>query len=189
LERWWFYREANRDLETFRNKIKSATQSGNLEQAFIAAKSRYELKNATTPDFEAAMTFSVLEVATKTLTKGTADFESIQTSSMDRMLTTKLAWEKRLAVLATIGANAPFVGLFGTVLGIIQAFHNLSNNMSGGPQTVTAGISEALIATAVGILVAIPAVVAFNLFQRKVRESIMEAEALKNFIMTQLRKS
>ena len=69
----------------------------------------------------------------------------------------------------TLGNNAPFVGLFGTVLGIIKAFHDLGATGAKGAaiqQTVMAGISEALVATAVGLAVAIPAVVAFNVFNR-----------------------
>ena len=81
----------------------------------------------------------------------------------------KLRLERNLAFLATLGSNAPFVGLFGTVLGIIKAFHDLAANQAGGPSVVMAGISEALVATAVGLMVAIPAVAAFNYFNRRVR--------------------
>jgi len=102
----------------------------------------------------------------------------------------KIQWDKNLSILATIGSNAPFIGLFGTVLGIIKAFHDLSQQaMAAGAQTVSAGISEALIATAVGILVAIPAVVAFNLFQRQVKKAMSEAEALKSFLIGALSES
>ncbi len=81
----------------------------------------------------------------------------------------KLRLERNLAFLATLGSNAPFVGLFGTVLGIIKAFHDLAGSQAGGPSVVMAGISEALVATAVGLMVAIPAVAAFNYFNRRVR--------------------
>jgi biopolymer transport protein ExbB len=80
----------------------------------------------------------------------------------------RLRLERRLAFLATLGSNAPFIGLFGTVLGIIKAFHDLSGAQGAGPSVVMAGISEALVATAVGLMVAIPAVVAFNYFRRRV---------------------
>ncbi|MBI4924813.1 MAG: MotA/TolQ/ExbB proton channel family protein, partial [Bdellovibrio sp.] len=58
------------------------------------------------------------------------------------MIQTKILWDKNLAILATIGNNAPFVGLFGTVLGIIRAFHDLSQQVGTGVQTVTAGVAE-----------------------------------------------
>ena len=88
-----------------------------------------------------------------------------------------------LVVLGTLGSNAPFIGLFGTVIGIIQAFHNLSNNPAGGPSVVMSGISEALVATAIGLVVAIPAVIAFNGYQRVVKRKVANAEALKNLIV------
>jgi biopolymer transport protein ExbB len=88
----------------------------------------------------------------------------------------KLRLERNLTFLATLGSNAPFVGLFGTVLGIIKAFHDLAASQAGGPSVVMAGISEALVATAVGLLVAIPAVVAFNYFNRRVRAFMCKVE-------------
>ncbi len=72
-----------------------------------------------------------------------------------------------LSVLATTGSNAPFIGLFGTVLGIIRAFHDLSLTDAAAAAGVMSGISEALVSTAVGLLVAIPAVVLYNVFQRQ----------------------
>jgi biopolymer transport protein ExbB len=80
-----------------------------------------------------------------------------------------LAWESRLGMLGTIGQVAPFVGLFGTVLGIMQAFRALAVNQSGGPAVVAGGISEALITTAAGLFVAIPSVAAFNMFVRRIK--------------------
>ena len=67
--------------------------------------------------------------------------------------------DRGLIVLGTLGNNAPFIGLFGTVIGIIKAFNDLANSPEGGPSVVMNGISEALVATAVGLLVAIPAVI------------------------------
>ncbi len=89
----------------------------------------------------------------------------------------KLYLEKRLAFLGTLGNNAPFIGLFGTVLGIIKAFHDLSINQQGGAAVVMAGISEALVATAVGLFVAIPAVVAYNYFMRWIKRIVTESES------------
>ena len=83
-----------------------------------------------------------------------------------------------LVFLGTLGNNAPFIGLFGTVIGIIQAFADLASNPAGGPSVVMAGISEALVATAVGLLVAIPAVVAYNVFQRQVKRRVSNADSL-----------
>jgi biopolymer transport protein ExbB len=85
--------------------------------------------------------------------------------------------ERRLIILGTIGNNAPFIGLLGTVMGIIKAFHDLSVATSQGPQTVMAGISEALIATAVGLFVAIPAVILYNWLKSLSKGLLDQAEA------------
>jgi biopolymer transport protein ExbB/TolQ len=83
--------------------------------------------------------------------------------------------ESYVPILATIASSAPFVGLFGTVVGIIRAFYDIAKNVGGGPEIVAAGISEALIATAAGLLVAIPALMGYNYFVRQIER---EAEAI-----------
>jgi biopolymer transport protein ExbB len=90
----------------------------------------------------------------------------------------KLELERRLAFLGTLGNNAPFIGLLGTVIGIIRAFRALE----AGAGKVTAGlmteVGEALVATAIGILVALPAIAAFNVFQRLVKARLARIDAL-----------
>jgi Biopolymer transport proteins len=76
--------------------------------------------------------------------------------------------KRGLGLLATIGSTAPFIGLFGTVVGIINAFRSIAATGSGGMSVVSGGIAEALVSTALGIFVAIPAVVAFNHFTGKI---------------------
>ncbi len=93
----------------------------------------------------------------------------LQATLMAHRLRERASAERGLVLLGTLGNNAPFIGLFGTVLGIIRAFRDLGAANSVGPSVVMTGISEALVATAVGILVAIPAVVAYNLCQRSIR--------------------
>jgi biopolymer transport protein ExbB len=90
----------------------------------------------------------------------------------------RLRSEKNLAFLGTLGNNAPFVGLFGTVVGIVGAFAEL--DASGGRLTTAlmAEIGEALVATAVGILVALPAVAAYNAFQRSIQVRLSSGDAL-----------
>jgi biopolymer transport protein ExbB/TolQ len=99
----------------------------------------------------------------------------------------KLALERRLSFLATLGNNAPFIGLLGTVLGIMHAFANLS--MAGGQVSaeVMSGISEALVATGVGLMVALPAVIAFNWFQRIIKGRVVAAESLSGELVARLR--
>lgn len=95
--------------------------------------------------------------------------------------------EKRLLILGTLGNNAPFVGLFGTVLGVIRAFHDLAQNTSAGPEVVMAGLSEALIATAVGLFVAIPCVISYNYFKKQVQDLLSTTETLSRLILSHLR--
>jgi biopolymer transport protein ExbB len=115
--------------------------------------------------------------------------------SVEQVIASTLArerpqYERFLSFLGTLGNNAPFIGLFGTVLGIIKAFHDLgSMNAKGAAiqQTVMAGISEALVATAVGLAVAIPAVVAFNIFNRQLKTLTSRAHALGHALVGSLR--
>jgi biopolymer transport protein ExbB/biopolymer transport protein TolQ len=97
-----------------------------------------------------------------------ASLELVTTALRDSMSETLIDLRKGLGVLATIGSMAPFVGLFGTVAGIINAFHNIAASGSGGMSVVSGGIAEALVTTALGIFVAIPAAVAFNLFTGRI---------------------
>ncbi|TMQ10805.1 MAG: MotA/TolQ/ExbB proton channel family protein [Deltaproteobacteria bacterium] len=100
--------------------------------------------------------------------------------------------ESGLVFLGTLGNNAPFVGLFGTVLGIIVAFRELSSaaaSVAGGTgnmNNVMSGIAEALVSTAVGILVAVPAVIFFNIFQKKTVVIEDNIGALGNAVCAQM---
>ena len=91
-----------------------------------------------------------------------------------------------LIVLGSTGSNAPFVGLLGTVLGIIKAFADLATSNEAST-AVMAGISEALVATAIGLLVAIPAVVLFNFFQSKNKSILARVESLSHLILARVK--
>jgi biopolymer transport protein ExbB len=100
------------------------------------------------------------------------------------------AYERGLGFLGTLGSNAPFLGLFGTVVGIIKAFADLGVGTArgAGASAVMSGLSEALVATAVGIFVAIPAVVAFNAFNRRMKGIVGRAEALSHALIAHLER-
>jgi biopolymer transport protein ExbB len=84
--------------------------------------------------------------------------------------------ETLVPLLATVASTAPFVGLLGTVVGVIRAFHDISAQSGGGPEVVAAGISEALIATAVGLFVAIPSTMAYNFFVHRTQKIARETD-------------
>jgi biopolymer transport protein ExbB len=118
------------------------------------------------------------------LSRGTTAAVEAMASARSRE---RLDLEKHLGILGTLGNNAPFIGLFGTVLGIIKAFADLAKNQGGGAAVVMAGIAEALVATAVGLLVALPAVVAFNIFQGRIRRTMGRVDAIAHLILTGVR--
>ena len=93
----------------------------------------------------------------------------------------------RLSFLATLASNAPYVGLFGTVLGIIRAFRNLGADLAEAHAGVMTALAEALVATAIGLLVAIPAVVAFNAFKNAVKVRVTRAETLSRTLLSRLK--
>ena len=88
--------------------------------------------------------------------------------------------------LATTGNTAPFIGLFGTVVGIIRAFHSLSVSGSAGPSVISAGIAEALVTTAAGLVVAVPAVVFYNYYLRRVETVMNEIESVSKKVLVLL---
>jgi biopolymer transport protein ExbB len=179
FERVMFYRQAAKGLSIFRNQIRNSTAEGKHQEAVSLAQNRTRGQSPGSPDLESEMILALLS-------HPRSSSDVLSEVAQDPVVRAKLHWDKNLSVLATIGSNAPFIGLFGTVLGIIKAFHDLSQQTLTGAQGVTAGISEALVATAVGLLVAIPAVVAFNLFQRRVKAAIAEAEAMKSYLVGKL---
>jgi len=97
-----------------------------------------------------------------------ASLELVTCALRDSLSETLIQLKGGLGFLATIGSTAPFIGLFGTVVGIINAFRNIAATGSGGMSVVSGGIAEALVSTALGIFVAIPAVIAFNQFTGKI---------------------
>jgi biopolymer transport protein ExbB/TolQ len=154
VERVWFYRNHAIDASAVRAELRRLLDEGDLNGAA-----------------EYLTRFDSLE--TNTVLFGLRDYARGPDSVEDLLEAAgrkeRARYEQRLTFLATVASNAPFVGLFGTVLGIIRAFKDLSTNMAEASGAVMGGIAEALIATAVGLLVAIPAVVAFNYLKGRVK--------------------
>ncbi len=132
------------------------------------------------------MEAEVVRAAVEQAPRGPDSVEEVVAARVERA---RLDYERRLAFLGTLGNNAPFIGLFGTVLGIIRAFADLGAHPgAGGAATVMAGISEALVATAVGLFVALPAVVMFNLYTRWLRRSTQRSAVLGHAVVAWLKR-
>jgi biopolymer transport protein ExbB len=171
IERAWFFANHRIDLESLQERLRRALAKGDVE----AAK-----KHVTGDSVEEAVMRSGLAEVSRGV-------EAVGAAMSGAKASQRLRLERNLSVLGTLGNNAPFIGLFGTVLGIIKAFHDLSGNQAGGVAVVMSGISEALVATAVGLMVAIPAVVGFNFFQRRVRHHISNVDSLAHEVLAELK--
>jgi biopolymer transport protein ExbB len=173
IERALAFRRNKGDVSAFMDGLAKKLQKGDISGAVKLAESsgRTEAKVA----LEGLNNFK----------KGPASVEEVMTS---RWIRERMDLEKNLVVLATLGNNAPFVGLFGTVLGIIKAFNDLAITGQSGIAVVMSGISSALIATALGILVAIPAVIANNYFATKLKQIQSNSESLSHIVMGYLKE-
>lgn len=193
LERWHFYKKATAGLPEFRARLRELVAAKSWKDALELAEGRLATADPKFPDLETELSVTLLRHM-KPAGASSADVASmpaLNQLAQDVMTRARIPWEKYLSILASIGSNTPFFGLFGTVLGIIKAFHDLSSGGASGGQgatQVSSGISEALVATAIGLFVAIPAVIAYNSFQKRVKTATMEADALKAFLIGSLMK-
>ncbi|HYD50604.1 MAG TPA: MotA/TolQ/ExbB proton channel family protein [Terriglobales bacterium] len=154
-ERAWSLRRLTSDTLALSGTLCPTLEQGNYAAALAEAQAR-----GTTP---AGRIFAdVLERHT------TDSLQYLSDLTAEKRFEELEALKGPLWLLATVSSSAPFIGLFGTVVGIIKAFHNMALMGSGGFSVVAAGISEALVATALGLGVAIIAVVAYNYFQTQI---------------------
>jgi biopolymer transport protein ExbB len=171
IERAWFFATHRVDVDTLANRLRALLAKGSLSEA----------KSLVEGDSVEA---HVVSAGLSEVGRGP---NAVGEAMVGKKAQERLRLERNLAFLGTLGNNAPFIGLFGTVLGIIKAFHDLAGNQAGGAAVVMSGISEALVATAVGLMVAIPAVVGFNFFNRRVRATIANVDGLAHVVLAQLR--
>lgn len=162
LERAWAFRRFRLTLDDSFNTLRKALTEGGLKavDGFCRAKS--------------SPLAAVIVSGLSRRGRGKEEVSEAMEIAGRREL---LRLERRLGILGTIGSTAPFIGLFGTVLGIIRAFSDLAIAEGASPAAVADGIAEALIATAAGLFVAVPAVVAYNYFVRSASRHALELEA------------
>lgn len=153
---------------------KATTQSRKFIRAFRKA-SRLQDIAALTGDYSASPLAQVFEDVYETYRRQTGgsgpprNLTPLERSAQTAASEAVTALERRMTWLATIGSTAPFVGLFGTVMGVVEAFHGIGIAGGGSLKAVAPGIAEALITTAAGLFVAVPAVVAYNQFTARIR--------------------
>ncbi len=158
-------------ISTFR---KATTQSKRFVRAFRKATRLQEIA-ALTGEYSASPLAQVFEDVYETYKRQTGgsgpprNLVPLERTAQTAASTAITALERRMTWLATIGATAPFVGLFGTVMGVVDAFHGLGTAGAATLRAVAPGISEALLTTAAGLFVAVPAVVAYNQFSARIR--------------------
>lgn len=127
----------------------------------------------------------------KTLVSGLLNAKQGPESVEDQLWSAEIRYkqnlERRMVILGTLGNNAVYIGLFGTVLGVIKAFKDLATAQGAGPEVVMQGLSEALIATAVGLLVALPCTAAYNIIQRHIKDLCTDAESVGRIFLARLK--
>lgn len=160
VDRFRAYRIARKQSQEFLPALVRALKGNNLQDAVNVSK-KYPKSHVAKVVAAGIQEFMNQEGETAT---SYDRVEAVQRSLEMSAALTSAEMKKGLAGLATIGSTAPFIGLFGTVMGIITAFTGMANAGSGGISAISSGIAEALITTAFGLLVAIPAVMAFNYF-------------------------
>ena len=162
LERLWSYSRLNINEKSLLEKVQAALKRGNIQEAsFICESINHPLGE-------------VLNVGIKNKDLPREDISDLLSGAL---IETKSYLERKNSVLSTISFISPLLGLLGTVMGIIRAFHDLSVSGSGGPSVVMAGVAEALVSTAIGIIVAIPAAIFYNYFMNKVKTILTRIES------------
>ena len=173
VERFIYYAKAKKQSLQFAQLVTNYLKKDQLQEAIDSSK---KFKNSHLARVVAAGLYEFQH----DLTTGTVDvpghdpIEAAERAIEREALITTADMKKGLSGLATIGTTAPFIGLFGTVIGIINAFKGMALTGSGGIAAVSTGIAEALVTTALGLFVAIPAVWLFNIFMNKIERFQVE---------------
>jgi len=171
IDRGLWLRNRDTDTERFIRELRGAFERGELE--------RLQTKYMDDPAVP-------VQVGLRGLAVRAQGPEAVAEAMHGERARWRRAADRNLIVLGTLGNNVPFVGLFGTVLGVINAFQHLAMKSAEAEKETLSTIAEALSATALGLLVAIPAVIAFNFFGRKVRVMLGGADEVAHSVLSLL---
>ena len=185
VDKYRRFRSAARESQTFKPVFAKFVHGGEVQELLDAAQQHQKSHVAQ------VVSAGILEYEGVRQAGGDpiASLELVTSALRDSMSETLIQLKQGLGFLATIGSTAPFVGLFGTVAGIINAFRNIAATGSGGMSVVSGGIAEALVTTALGIFVAIPAVAAFNYFTGKIENFHIEMNRASTQLVNRLFKA
>ena len=164
VSKWWNLRKAQKETLKFAPEFSQFLEEDNLTEAIKLAEGYKKSHVARVLGGALAEVKPLIQDGSVTV----ADINSVERAVERNMLLEVTQLKRGLGILATVGSTAPFVGLLGTTMGIVNSFAAMSASGSGGLAAIGGGISEALITTAFGILVAIPAVWFYNYFQTKI---------------------
>ena len=164
IGKWWNLRKAQKETIKFAPEFSQFLEEDNLNEAIKLADNYKRSHVARVLGGALGEVRPLIEDGSVTV----ADINSAERAVERNMLLEIVQLKRGLALLATVGSTAPFVGLLGTVFGIVNAFTGMAASGSGGITAIAAGIAEALIATGFGLIVAIPAVWFYNYFQTKI---------------------
>ncbi|MBX9928295.1 MAG: MotA/TolQ/ExbB proton channel family protein [Gemmatimonadaceae bacterium] len=170
VQKWWYLRSAQSETRKFAPEFSQFLEEDNLNEAIKLAET-YK-KSHVAKVLGGALGEIKPLIADGSVT--VSDINSAERAVEREMLMQIVLMKRGLAMLATTGATAPFVGLLGTTMGVVNAFTGMAAGGGGGLANISAGIAEALITTAFGLIVAIPAVWAFNYFQTKIDNIVAE---------------
>ncbi|HEU4641750.1 MAG TPA: MotA/TolQ/ExbB proton channel family protein [Gemmatimonadaceae bacterium] len=170
IQKWWRLKKAQGETRKFAPEFSQFLEEDNLNEAIKLAEGYKKSHVARVLGGALGEVKPLLQDGSVTV----ADINSAERAVERNMMIIISELKRGLAVLATVGATAPFVGLLGTVMGIVNAFQGMAVSGAGGLGAISAGISEALITTAFGLIVAIPAVWAFNYFSTKIDNLTVE---------------
>lgn len=171
IGKWWRIRRSTRETAKFAPEFGRFLQEDQIDAA-IALAEKQKVSHVARVLGEALAEIKPLLRDRAAVTAG--DINSAERAIERQMLILLAELKRGLAILATVGATSPFVGLLGTTMGIVNAFTGMAVTGSGGLAAISAGIAEALITTAFGLLVAIPAVWFYNYFQTKIEAITVE---------------
>jgi len=164
IQKWWAMRKAQAETKKFAPEFSQFLEEDNLTEAINLAESYKKSHVARVLGGALSEVRPLIQDGSVTV----ADINSAERAIEREMLMTVVELKRGLGVLATVGATAPFVGLVGTTMGIVNSFTAMATSGSGGISSIAGGVAEALITTAIGIGVAIPAVWSYNYFQTKI---------------------